>query len=192
MTTIVFATGNTRKIQEATSTLEAFGISVSPVSIEIDEIQHHDPAEITKAKARAAYSVVHQPVVVQDTSWSVPALGGFPGGYMKDVSEWWDANDWITIMTRHADRTIYCHEHIAYFDGETLHHFEETYTGVIIDTPRGQGGESIEKVVSLYDNKTLAEVHDQMGIASAGATVLHWKQFGEWAKDNLTQSKEGA
>jgi non-canonical purine NTP pyrophosphatase (RdgB/HAM1 family) len=120
MNHVIFATGNQRKIKEATSTLEPLGIQIEHRAVDIDEIQHHDPAEITKAKARAAYEVIHAPVVVQDTNWSIAALGGFPGGYMKDVAEWWAPEDWIQIMARHSDRTLFCHEHVVYFVGDQI------------------------------------------------------------------------
>ncbi|MBI3889801.1 hypothetical protein HY312_04510 [Candidatus Saccharibacteria bacterium] len=61
-TEILFATGNYRKINEANSTLESYGIVVKPIKIEVDEIQHHDPSEITKAKARAAFAILNQPI----------------------------------------------------------------------------------------------------------------------------------
>ena len=51
----------------------------------MDEIQHHDPLKITEAKVKSAYEKAGQPVVVNDSSWEIPVLGGFPGGYMKDV-----------------------------------------------------------------------------------------------------------
>ena len=180
MKNIIFVTGNARKIKEATTTLGQFGIDVSTQEADFDEIQHHDPAEITRAKARAAFAVIDQPVVVQDTSWSIPALGGFPGGYMKDVDAWWQAEDWLQIMGRHEDRSIYCHEHVVYFDGVTLQHFESSYKGVFTEVPKGNFGQSIEKVVCLYHNKTLAEIHDEDGIAPAGEVLGHWRQFGEW------------
>lgn len=177
---IIFATGNQRKIAEATMMLEPLGIHLECRAVDIDEIQHHDPVEITKAKARAAYEVIHQPVVVQDTSCIIPALSGFPGGYMKDVSEWWTPEDWLQIMARHEDRSILCLEHVAYFDGEQLRHFEHTYSGHFADSSKGEWGNSIEKVVCLYGEKTLAEVRDLTGIASAGETLHHWQLFGEW------------
>ncbi len=182
MSKVLFATGNSRKIQEATDTLALYSISVEPVKIEIDEIQHVDPAEITKAKARAAYSVTHQPVVVSDTSWSIPALGGFPGGYMKDVAAWWQQEDWHALMQRHADKTIYCLEHVAYCDGDTVMHFEERYTGHFIDEPRGalEDYESFESLVVLYGEQTMAEQLEAGNIASAGEELGHWRQFGEW------------
>ena len=182
MKIILFATGNSRKVKEATDTLAPFGITVEPVKVEIDEIQHQDPAEITKAKARAAYAVTHQPVVVSDTSWSIPALGGFPGGYMKDIADWWAQEDWQAVMARHDDKTIYCLEHVAYSDGDTVMHFEQRYTGRFIDQPRGklEDYESFESLVILYGDKTMAEQLESGDIASAGESLGHWQQFGEW------------
>lgn len=187
MREILFATGNGRKIAEANATLQAYDVKVSPVKIEIDEIQHSDPAEITKAKARAAYEVVHEPVVVSDTSWEIPALGGFPGGYMKDVSAWLDGEDWVALMKRHEDKTIYCHEHVAYFDGEQLEHFVASYRGEMIDEARGrvEDFESFEQVTVLYGDKTMAEQLEAGEIASAGEVLEHWRMFGEWALKNL-------
>ena len=182
MKQLLFATTNSRKIQEANQTLAPFDIEVKPVQVDINEIQHRDSAEIAKAKARAAYAVTNKPVVVSDTSWEIPALGGFPGGYMKDVSAWWLAKDWLAIMASHEDKTIFCHEHVAYFDGDELQHFVSTYTGKFITEARGRidEGESIEQVVILYGGMTMAEQTAEGGIASAGESLEHWKSFGEW------------
>lgn len=153
-----------------------------PVGVAIDEIQHNDSAEITKAKVRSAYELVRQPVVVSDTSWDIPALNGFPGGYMKDISAWFDAKDWLSLMAQHKDKTIYCHENIAYFDGDNLQYFVSSYKGIFTDEPRGRvdASESIEQVVTLYGGLTLAEYLAKGEIASAGEELEHWKQFGEW------------
>lgn len=181
--TINFATGNSRKITEARKCLGLHDIGVIAIKVEIDEIQHHDPAEITKAKARAAYEVTHEPVVVQDTSWSVPALGGFPGGYMKDVANWWQPEDWMRIMEG-QDRTILCHEHVAFCDGDIVKHFEFSYEGIFVSEPRGDDGDATDKVVSLYaDGKTLAQMHDAGDIASASDGLEHWQLFADWYKN---------
>ncbi|MDO4712451.1 MAG: non-canonical purine NTP pyrophosphatase [Candidatus Saccharibacteria bacterium] len=82
---IAFITGNPRKAEEATAVLATYDVAVEIMALDIDEIQHHDPLEITKAKARAAYQKAKRPIVVNDVSWEIPALNGFPGGYMKDV-----------------------------------------------------------------------------------------------------------
>ena len=157
-------------------------MSVKPIKVEIDEIQHADPAEIAKAKARAAYTATGQPIVVSDTSWSVPALGGFPGGYMKDVSAWLTAENWIDLMRPQTDKRMLCMEHVAYFDGNTLKYFVETYEGYFVDSPRGRtdDDESIERGVVLYGNETMAKQLARGEIASAGESLGHWKQFGYW------------
>ena len=184
MKQVILATGNQRKVREASETLAPFEITVIVKPVEAEEIQHHDPAEITKAKAKAAYAVLQEPVVVQDTSWAIPALGGFPGGYMKDVASWLTPEDWIAMTSRHEDKTIICLEHVAYYDGKELHHFQSSYTGTIIDESRGEDGDSIDKVVVLFDNQTMAEMHDRGKLATASIVLEHWKQFGEWYKNH--------
>lgn len=190
MKEILFATGNSRKIKEASDTLSEYGINVKSIKIDVDEIQNHNPAEITKAKARAAFEVMHEPVVVSDTSWEIPALGGFPSGYMKDISAWFNAEDWLALMSRHEDKTIYCHEHVAYFDGEDLQHFVSTYTGKFINEARGRidDGESFERTVVLYGDQTMAEKLADGDIASASESLEHWKQFGEWFTEKVESS----
>ncbi len=177
---ITFVTGNKRKIHEARVVLDRYAVDIKTISIEMDEIQHFDPAEITKAKARAAYEAIHQPVVVQDTSWNIPALGGFPGGYMKDTANWWQAQDWINIMAPYDDKKIICLEHIAYFDGESMRHFEAAYDCTFVDLPRGDAAKnnSLELVVGETNVETFAEAHDR-GKVGAEDTE-HWRLFAEW------------
>ena len=181
MKEILFATTNARKIIEANGTLATFHIRTMPISIEIDEIQHHDPAVITKAKARAAYAVLQQPVVVSDTSWDVPALGGFPGGYMKDVAAWWSEDDWLSVMARHDNKAIYCLEHLAYFDGKNLQHFSQVYTGTFLAEARGPAvnpAESFERVISLNGTESLTEQVENGNFDIQ--TLGHWVQLAQW------------
>lgn len=185
MAEILFATTNDRKIREANNTLETYGITVKPTVAEINEIQHHDPVEITKAKARAAFALLREPVVVSDSSWSIPALGGFPGGYMRDVNLWWVEQDWLAIMARHQDKTAILQEHLAYCDGEAVVHFSQDYEGVFLDAPQGQTvnpEESFERVVSLGNGMSLAEVQ-AAAIRGQKRSIAHWQKFGEWFAD---------
>lgn len=182
MNTVTFSTGNKRKIHEATSVLSEYGISIDIQKLDVNEIQHTDSTEITKAKARTAYQIIKTPVVVSDTSWTIPALGGFPGGYMKDVSMWWKPQDWLAIMSQYDDQRIICSEHIVFYDGQVIQHFVSHYEGTFISEERGRDdeAESIEKVVILYGDKTMAEQLASGEIASAGEELMHWKQFCEW------------
>lgn len=181
MREILFATTNARKINEANGTLKSFGIEVKPTAIDIDEIQHLNPAEITKAKAKSAYEALKKPVVVSDTSWDIPTLGGFPGGYMKDVGIWWSEDDWLTVMKRHDDKSANCLEHLAYFDGKEIAHFSHSYKGKFLTEVRGpvvNKIESFERVISLNGKESLSEqiANNNFAVQSLG----HWVQFGEW------------
>lgn len=80
MKSIVFVTGNDEKVRDARFALKRYGIEVTKESLDIDEIQHHEPVNIGIAKANEAYSQLQKPLVINDSNWSIPALGGFPGG----------------------------------------------------------------------------------------------------------------
>lgn len=46
-----------------------------------------DPDEIIRYKLKTVYDIYKQPVLVDDVSVSMEALGGFPGPYMKDFAK---------------------------------------------------------------------------------------------------------
>ena len=187
---IAFITGNPHKLEEAKSVLKNYEIVVESLQFDIEEIQHYNPLEITKAKVRAAYEKAGQSVVVNDSSWEIPALGGFPGGYMKDVVNWFTAEDLLALMKDKNDRRIILHDVVAYFDGEQLELFIYDQTGVFINEPRGEGT-SMNQVVSMENSGglTIAEEfalrHD--GVEINPSHFQHWQKFGEWftARDDL-------
>jgi len=177
MKVIKFATGNQRKIAEANAACKDFDIVVEPVKVEIDEIQHHDPLEIAKHKARAAQQAVGEPVVVTDASWAIPGLNGFPGGYMSDVESWFNADDFIALMSDKSNRAISYTENIIYCNGENVKVFSETYEGVVVDSPRGVGN-SIETVAE-FDGKTISERREEGGFTHNPDDYV-WDQFAQW------------
>ena len=187
---IAFITGNPHKLEEAKSVLKNYEIVVESLQFDIEEIQHYNPLEITKAKVRAAYEKAGQSVVVNDSSWEIPALGGFPGGYMKDVVNWFTAEDFLALMKDKNDRRIILHDVVAYFDGEQLELFIYDQTGVFINEPRGEGT-SMNQVVSMEDSGGLT-IAEEFALRHDGAEInpshfQHWQKFGEWftARDDL-------
>ena len=187
---IAFITGNPHKLEEAKSVLKNYEIVVESLQFDIEEIQHYNPLEITKAKVRAAYEKAGQSVVVNDSSWEIPALGGFPGGYMKDVANWFTAEDFLALMKDKNDRRIILHDVVAYFDGEQLKLFISDQTGVFINEPRGEGT-SMNQVVSMEDSGGLT-IAEEFALRRNVTEInpchfQHWQKFGEWftARDDL-------
>ena len=180
MKKIFFATANSRKIGEAILACKDFEINVEQVLLDIVEIQAHDPILITKHKAKEAFRQIQKPVVVTDTSWNILSLNGFPGGYMKDVAEWFSAEDFIRIVTEDREKKINFTETIAYQDANEQKIFSKTFWGVISDKPRGEGN-SIEQVAQ-FGGYTIAERHDQ-GRFSHESEDYVWYEFARWFKE---------
>jgi len=188
MKEVLFVTTNPRKVGEADQALRSFGIVTKPTKVEVDEIQSLDPAKITIAKAIAAYAVLELPVVVSDISWNIPALGGFPGGYMKHMGLWLSEQDWLNLMAPH-DRTIVCQDHIAYHDGTNTEHFSTECEGVFLAQPQGPevmiGNESFRRIVSLDGASSLAEQATEKNFADR--PMYHWAKLGQWLTDSQTE-----
>ena len=183
---ITFVTGNPNKAAEAKIILADYGISVVQLALDIDEIQAHDPLKITKAKAWAAYAQAGVPIVVNDSSWEIPALGGFPGGYMKDVVQWFTAEDFLNLMRDKDDRQIILHDTVASCDGSNVKMFVFRQIGEFIDAPRGEGL-SMSQVVTMQNSGglTIAEefARRQKDAKLDPQNFQHWQQFGEWFKE---------
>ncbi|XP_076319105.1 inosine triphosphate pyrophosphatase [Tachypleus tridentatus] len=80
---IVFVTGNLKKLEEVTAILgEKFPFKIESKAIDLPEYQG-EPDEISVAKAKAAADILQCPVIVEDTCLCFNALGGMPGPYVK-------------------------------------------------------------------------------------------------------------
>ncbi|CAN5382233.1 XTP/dITP diphosphatase [soil metagenome] len=177
---VLIVTGNKRKIWQATSCLEPLGISVEARDVEIDEIQAHDPIKISLAKARAAFEAVGKPLVICDHSWSFKALNGFPGGYMKDVNQWFEPEDWLALMHGKQERAVVLTEVVVYIDDDGVRTFSADFPGHVLQEARGIGSVSMERVVAFDGTeKTIAEHIDA---AEHARDMAHsaWAKFGAW------------
>ena len=177
---INLVTGNPRKIEEATATLSQYDIAVEIINIDIDEIQHRDPLKITEAKVRAAYEKVGKPVVVNDSNWEVPALGGFPGGYMKDIAHWLTPEDFLALLRDKDDWQII----FSMTFGHNLQTFIFDQPGKFVAPPRGKSGASVNKIITMDGSNglTISEVFDRrdQGLAVETDTLQQWHQFAQW------------
>lgn len=178
---LLIATGNANKFYEATQIFDSLNIPVTQAKIDVDEIQHKDHVAITEAKARSAYDVVKAPVVVNDSFWDIPALGGFPGAYMKDVADWLMADDFLNLMRDKEDKRIILHECTAFYDGETLKTFVHDRPGHFVPEPKGSSPPSFVKVIEIEgDGKTISEVFDDGNWEVTPQKHAHWYKVAEW------------
>ena len=59
------------------------GVEITAKALELPEIQSMDLKEIVLAKARSAFAMVGAPVLVEDVSFEMECLNGFPGPFVK-------------------------------------------------------------------------------------------------------------
>jgi len=176
MKSIIFVTGNDRKVGEAKQSCDLFDIEVLNQPVNIDEIQSSDASKISEHKARVAYEAIAKPIVVTDTFWSIPALNGFPGAYMKEVAEWFSEHDFVNLLKDKDDKRVMFSENITYFDGTELKTFGHEYWGTIVE-PRGSGI-SIENVCE-FDGTTLGEKRAIGGFGHKPEEYV-WYDFAKW------------
>ncbi len=177
MKTILFATNNERKTGEAQLGCKLFNIKVKQIKLDIEEIQSSNPKDISKHKAKAAYFLVKKPIVVSDSFWNIPALNGFPGGYMKDIANWFTSQDFINLINNHKDKRISFTESIAYKDSSRTKIFSKEYWGILVNKPRGTGN-SIENAAE-FEGFTLGERREQGGFSHKPEDYI-WAKFAKW------------
>lgn len=110
-----FATSNPNKFAEAK---EILGDFLEQIDIDVDELQSIDVVDVVEHKARAAYAVAWEPVIVEDTGLYFEAWNGLPGALIKRFLKTVD-RAWILQMMKwfeHREAKAMCC--IGYFDGK--------------------------------------------------------------------------
>jgi non-canonical purine NTP pyrophosphatase (RdgB/HAM1 family) len=135
--TLRFATSNRHKVEEARRLL---GVMLEPVDLSIDEIQAATLEEIVRAKLDRARTRVDGPLLVEDVSLGLEALGGFPGPYVRWLLESAGGEGLAAMARSLADRTARARCALAYWDGSCTSLFIGETSGEIVLEPRGSSG----------------------------------------------------
>ena len=83
--TIYFATGNSRKVLSLKKALSDLPIDIIQYTGELLEPQKDNIKEVALSKARQAFSILKNRVIVNDGGLVIPSLKGFPGPYTKYI-----------------------------------------------------------------------------------------------------------
>lgn len=179
--TLALVTSNKDKFRDAQAVLGEFGIELEQLDLLVDAMQGFDTEKIAVRKAKEAYRLAGRPVVVQDTFWNILALRGFPGAYMRYVTEWLRAEDFLALMADKADRTVIRTHTVVYYDGKRSKVFAKDFYGTIAKEPRGKSRYSIDTIViNAGETKTLAEIREGSGVSSTDPKGSAWYEFAKW------------
>jgi len=181
MKTINYITGNKFKFEIVKDFLEKHKVKIRQKELPIYEIQSNDPLEITISKAKQAWEIIKEPLFVNDASWLIPALGGFPGAYMKYMNEWLGPDDFLNLMKNKEDRSVILRDTIVYIDETGQNIFTGDHCGEVLEKPyEGNYKYPSDAVISLSKNKkSIAEENEIDNFFTDGV----WFEFADWLKN---------
>lgn len=158
MEPITLITGNPGKVEEAERYL---GLPLTHIALDIEEIQSLDSETIVRDKAERAFKTIGKPVLVEDVSFVLHALGNLPGPLIK----WFEkelGNEGICRLVDGKDRSVTASVTYGYHDGETIHIVSGEMRGSIPEHPTGDRSFGWGPIfVPEGINRTYAELSDE-------------------------------
>ncbi|HEX6416771.1 MAG TPA: non-canonical purine NTP pyrophosphatase [Candidatus Saccharimonadales bacterium] len=192
---IVFATSNTGKVKTLEGHLKIHGIDISVSQQELDliEPQAETALEVARVKAEQAFDKLRQPVLVDDSSFHIHALNGFPGPYVKYMNETVGAGGIVRFMEKQTDRKAHFLSALVFIDkkGEVHEFSVQESTGTIATEVResvdGRGWSDLWKIfIPAGSDKALSQMtpedHEQRRRRESGKSA--YDLFAEWLKNN--------
>ncbi|HVC27283.1 MAG TPA: RdgB/HAM1 family non-canonical purine NTP pyrophosphatase [Nitrososphaerales archaeon] len=179
---VLFATSNRGKLDEARAILAPFGISVEQFDGKGIEIQADTTSDVASYASRGAAKAAGRAVLVEDAGLFVESLEGFPGPYSAYAFKTIGVAGVISLLrssprgreARFVSSLAYCEPH-----GEPVL-FEGSALGAIATRPRGTKGFGFDPIfVPKGGRKTFGELTiDEKSAVSHRADSM--KKFAEW------------
>ena len=153
---IIFITGNEEKLKEVKRYIT---VPIEHKKLDLVEIQSLDVYEVVEHKVREAYKQLHKPVLVEDVSFILPALGKLPGTLIKWFLQELGNEGLCALMKNYQDKTAITTVLYGFYDGIKAHFFEGTIAGKITDAPVGDYNFGWGKIfIPDGSTKTLAQM----------------------------------
>lgn len=193
MNTLYFATGNNGKAATLRKyfTQHDVDITIEQSLIEMVEPQAETATEVALAKARQAYEALGKPAVVDDSSFHIAALGGFPGPYIKYMLMTIGIEGILEFLKNHTDRSAYFLSSLVYIDENGVEHVfeDEPYRGTIasavVELDRPDAWSDLYKVFApTGTTKVLAELtHEEL--RELNPADDSYVNFARWIKTQM-------
>jgi XTP/dITP diphosphohydrolase len=157
MKSITFITGNINKVEQTKRYLD---IPLEHKKLDLMEIQSLDPKEVIEHKIQEAYNIINKPVLVEDTSVVIHALGRLPGPFIKWFLEELGPVG-ICKLVPNENRKATASVLFGLHDGKKIYYFEGKIQGTIATKPRGKNGFGWDPIfIPDGQNKTHAQMSD--------------------------------
>ena len=134
---LTFITGSKDKADQLSRYL---GLPVKHVKIDLVEMQSLELDEVIEHKLKEAYALVKSPVIVDDVSMVINAMGRLPGPFIKFFLKEVGNQGLCQIANLDKDRTAIGVVAIGYYNGQNLYTFRGVIKGLIAEQPKGNNG----------------------------------------------------
>jgi len=177
---LYFISSNKNKIARSELFLTSADITFKAKDLELPEIQSDSVEEIARDKAKKAYEVLKEPLFVSDHGWSITALNGFPGSYMKFMNQWFAPQDFLNLMIDKKNREMIFTEFLCFTDGKTTKTFSEQIKGHILFEAKGEAEPWMTVSSFTEDDISIAEAIKENPSAINASIV--YGDFAKWYK----------
>lgn len=169
MQKVTFLTGNKGKWEIAKSIFANYDIELLQDKIETPEIQTLSVEEVARFSVTYAAEKTGLSVMKSDVGHYIPAIGGFPGPFIKYFNQTLTPEDVLALMYGKQDRRVILRECLAYAEPnqEPVTFISEQHA-VIANSPEGEGS-TIDKLLILEGFAR------PKGTYSAEVMFEHWK-----------------
>ena len=155
MKPVIFVTGNENKVREAEAVI---GVHFTQRQHNLDEVQELDLKKVVEHKARQAYAIYKQPLIVEDVSFEIEQWRGFPGPFAKWLGKTIGYGELATTLKKGNRRALW-RAMYAYNDGKQIRFFEGREQGSVAHKPRGTTGFGFDIIfIPAGKKKTVAEL----------------------------------
>jgi non-canonical purine NTP pyrophosphatase (RdgB/HAM1 family) len=158
MKKLTFITGNEGKAKYLS---DYFHVPVEHRKLDLHEIQSLNLNEVVEDKARRAYEIVKEPVLVEDVSLIFRGMKSLPGPLIKWFFETLGNDGFCKLVDSLSTRDAYAEVMFAICDNDGVHTFSGSMEGTISESPRGEMGFGWDPVfIPKGYSKTWAEMTD--------------------------------
>lgn len=182
-----FVTTNAYKFDIAEQSLQengGHGLTVVQYAIETPEIQDNSAENIAEYSAKWVASQIGGIAVASDVAFSISALNGFPGPFIKYANNWFTPEDVLRLMSGKEDRKAWFTDVLACAtpngDCKT---FTQVTEGKIVDAERPEPTKWTMDALFVPDGHalTLAEMDDSE--RDAVWSTETWKSVAQHIRD---------
>ena len=114
--TITFVTGNKIKVRHANKAVEGTGYRFIPKGLDIIEPREEETDKVVIEKARQAFNILKEPLVVEDSGIYIKALNGFPKTYVHFAEKTIGIKNIIKMLEGIKERQAEFRQSLAYLD----------------------------------------------------------------------------